>query len=80
MTRVELAKEALAGIFRVEQMGGADAYHFGQCLRLVVGAYVTKHLHDVQGGLETDAQAYGFSALTMQDIVGMEYRDQKASA
>lgn len=68
MTKLEIADVALQGIFRAEQAGGADAYHLGQCLRLVVGAFASGNLTAVMNGLECDGHANGFGPLSQSQI------------
>jgi hypothetical protein len=74
MTRLEIAEKALAGVFATELAGGADAYHLGYCLRLVVGAYASGNLDAALNGLEVDASARGFGPITQAQIIDLKCR------
>jgi hypothetical protein len=74
MTRVEIADVALQGIFRAELAGGREAYHLGQCLRMVVGAWMGSGFATVQNGMEVDRAAEGFPVLTQAHLNDLKVR------
>ncbi len=74
MTKVEIAEVALRGIFYTEHEGGTDAYHLGQCLRLVVGAFISNNLTAVMNNLEVDGTANGFPPLYQSHLNDIKAR------